>query len=225
MKPSLRLAVVPILAATVFIAPIRATSAAQVDTTVDGIFNLFRQAYDDVHAYIDQTIQDVVTALPGELDNVLNDALGELGWVDPNQIRAQIAEQLATPIDGDLAQSDPVYAAVETANEIDRQLTRAPGRCRAQSRRSSEHPEQTDLDGNNSRSDSAARGCGSSGSFNPGCHQADGAANGSPVRRPGSRAGRTAAVAPGRAANQSQPGQPVPQPRSRDSGASPAGFR
>lgn len=125
MKPSLRLAVVPILAATVFTAPIRATSAAQVDTTVDGIFNLFRQAYDDVHAYIEQTIQDVVTALPGELDNALNDALGELGWVDPNQIRAEIAEQLATPIDGDLAQSDPVYAAVETANEIDRQLTRA----------------------------------------------------------------------------------------------------
>jgi hypothetical protein len=50
---------------------------------------------------------------------------GEFGLVDPNQVRSDIAEELVSTLVGDLAHSDSIYAGLETANEVDRQLTRA----------------------------------------------------------------------------------------------------
>ena len=125
MTPKLRFALIPILATTLLLAPVKPAAASQVDTTFNDIFGIFRQAFEEVRAYVEQTITDVMDSLPGELDGVIHNAVGDLGLVDPNLVRSEIAEELAATLTGDLAQSDTVQAAAETANEIDRQLTRA----------------------------------------------------------------------------------------------------
>jgi predicted DNA-binding transcriptional regulator YafY len=45
--------------------------------------------------------------------------------MDPNQVRAAITEELTTTLERDLVQSDSLYASLELANEVDRQMTRA----------------------------------------------------------------------------------------------------
>ncbi|MEO0488012.1 MAG: hypothetical protein AAFZ49_00465 [Cyanobacteria bacterium J06659_2] len=125
MKPRFRLALVPILAATFLITSNQPAAASQVDTTFDDIFGIFRQAFEDAQAYIEQTLTDLTETLPGDMDGVIDNALGDLGLVDPNQVRSDIATELATTLEGDLAQVDGIQAAIETANEVDRHLTRA----------------------------------------------------------------------------------------------------
>ncbi|MBE9113169.1 hypothetical protein IQ273_27690 [Nodosilinea sp. LEGE 07298] len=125
MNPRLRVALIPILAATLLVAPIKPVAASQVDTTFTDIFGIFRQAFETSKTYVEQTIADLLTPLPGDLEGVIQNALGDLGLVDPNRVRSAIAEELTTILEGDLAQSDSIYAGLETANEVDRQLTRA----------------------------------------------------------------------------------------------------
>ena len=117
MTPKLRFALIPILATTLLLAPVKPAAASQVDTTFNDIFGIFRQAFEDVRAYVEQTITGVMDALPGELDGVIHNAVGDLGLVDPNLVRSDIAEELAATLTGDLAQSDTVQAAAETANK------------------------------------------------------------------------------------------------------------
>ncbi|MGG6242616.1 hypothetical protein C7293_11010 [filamentous cyanobacterium CCT1] len=125
MNPRLRVAFVPILATTLLVAPVRPAAASQVDTTFTDIFSIFRQAFETSKTYIEQTLSGLLTPLPGDLEAVIQNALGDLGLVDPNRVRSAIAEELTTILAGDLAQSDRIYAGLETANEVDRQLTRA----------------------------------------------------------------------------------------------------
>ncbi|WOD39874.1 hypothetical protein [Nodosilinea sp. E11] len=125
MNPRFRVALIPILATTLLVAPVRPTAASQVDTTFTDIFGIFRQAFETSKTYIEQTISGLLTPLPGDLDGVIQNALGDLGLVDPNRVRSEISTELATILEGDLAQSDSIYAGIETANEVDRQLTRA----------------------------------------------------------------------------------------------------
>ena len=125
MNPRLRLALVPILATTLLVAPIKPAAASQVDTTFTDIFGIFRQAFETSKTYIEQTISGLLTPLPGDLEGVIQNTLGDLGLVDPNQVRSAIAEELTTILERDLVQSDSLYASLETANEVDRQLTRA----------------------------------------------------------------------------------------------------
>ncbi len=125
MNPRLRIALVPILATTLLVAPIKPAAASQVDTTLTDIFSIFRQAFETSKTYVEQTISDLLTPLPGDLEGVIQNALGDLGLVDPNRARSEISTELATILEGDLAQSDSIYAGIETANEVDRQITRA----------------------------------------------------------------------------------------------------
>ena len=115
----------PILATTLLLTPIKPAAASQMDTTFEDIFSIFRQAFEDAKAYIEDTVSDLLDPLPGDLDGVIKNALGDLGLIDPNRVRSEIADELATALAGDLAHSDGVQAAIETANEVDRQLTRA----------------------------------------------------------------------------------------------------
>jgi len=125
MNPRLRVALVPILATTLLVAPIKPAAASQVDTTFTDIFGIFRQAFETSKTYIEQTLSGLLTPLPGDLEGVIQNTLGDLGLVDPNQVRSAIAEELTTILERDLVQSDSLYASLETANEVDRQLTRA----------------------------------------------------------------------------------------------------
>jgi hypothetical protein len=103
----------------------RPAAASQVDTTFTDIFGIFCQAFEISKTYVEQTISGLLTPLPGDLEGVIQNALGDLGLVDPNRVRSEISTELATILEGDLAQSDSIYAGLETANEVDRQLTRA----------------------------------------------------------------------------------------------------
>ena len=125
MKPRFRLLFAPLLTATLLLIPVESASASQVDTLFEDIFGIFRQALEDAKTYIDETISEQLDSLPGEMDVVIQNVRGDLGLIDPNQARSEIADTLAQSLEGDLAQSDRVYAATETANEVDRQLTRA----------------------------------------------------------------------------------------------------
>ena len=125
MNPRLRVALLPILATTLLVAPLKPAVASQVDTTFTDIFSIFRQAFETSKTDIAQTISDLLAPLPGDLEGVVQNALGDLGLVDPNRARSAISEELTSILAGDLAQSDRIYAGLETANEIDRQLTRA----------------------------------------------------------------------------------------------------
>lgn len=125
MNPRLRVALVPILATALLVAPMRPAAASQVDTTFTDIFGIFRQAFETSKTYIEQTLSGLLTPLPDDLEGVIQNALGDLGLVDPNRVRSEISTELATILEGDLAQSDSIYAGLETANEVDRQLTRA----------------------------------------------------------------------------------------------------
>jgi hypothetical protein len=125
MKPRFYLALAPILAATLLLAPLKPAAASQVDTTLDDIFGIFRQAFEDAKAYIERTVSDRLGSLPGGMDVVIKNALGDLGLIDPNRARSDIATELANTLKGDLSQSDGIQAGIETANEVDRQLTRA----------------------------------------------------------------------------------------------------
>jgi len=125
MNPRLRVALVPILTTTLLVAPMRPAAASQVDTTFTDIFGIFRQAFETSKTYIEQALSGLLTPLPGDLEGVIQNTLGDLGLVDPNQVRSAIAEELTTILERDLVQSDSLYASLETANEVDRQLTRA----------------------------------------------------------------------------------------------------
>ena len=88
-----------------------------MDTLFEDIFGIFRQAFEDAKTYIDETISEQLDSLPGEMDVVIQNVQGDLGLIDPNQARSEIADTLAQSLEGDLAQSDRVYAATETAND------------------------------------------------------------------------------------------------------------
>jgi hypothetical protein len=74
--------------------------------------------------YLEDLLSGTLAHFPGDLDGVIMNAVGNLGLVDPNQVRSDIAEELVSTLVGDLAHSDGIYAGVEIANEVDRQLTR-----------------------------------------------------------------------------------------------------
>ena len=124
MKPRMPLAMIPLLAATLLTWPLQPAAASQVDTTFDDFFGIFRQAFEDAQAYLEEVITGHLDHLPGNLDGVIHTALGELGLVDPNQMRSELAAELTSTLTGDLAHTDGVYAGIETANEVDRLLTR-----------------------------------------------------------------------------------------------------
>lgn len=125
MKTRRRIAITSILVTTLMAAPIRPVAASQVDTTFTDIFSLFRQSFESTKAYVEQTIADWIAPLPGDLHSVIQTTLGDLGLMDPNQVRAAITEELTTTLERDLVQSDSLYASLELANEVDRQMTRA----------------------------------------------------------------------------------------------------
>lgn len=125
MKRRFRVLIAPLLATTLLLGPVESASASQVDRLFQDIFGIFRQAFDDARAYIDQTLSEQLGELPGDMDVVIRNAQGELGLIDPNQARLGITEELSSTLEGDLALSDRIQAAAETANEMDRQLTRA----------------------------------------------------------------------------------------------------
>jgi len=125
MKTRRRIALTSLLVTTLMAAPIRPVAASQVDTTFTDIFSLFRQSFESTKAYVEQTLADWLTPLPGDLQGVIQNTLGDLGLMDPNQVRAAITEELTTTLEQDLVQSDSLYASLELANEVDRQMTRA----------------------------------------------------------------------------------------------------
>lgn len=125
MKTRRRIALTSILVTTLMAAPIRPVAASQVDTTFTDIFSLFRQSFESTKAYVEQTLADWIAPLPGDLQGVIQTTLGDLGLMDPNQVRAAITEELTTTLERDLVQSDSLYASLELANEVDRQMTRA----------------------------------------------------------------------------------------------------
>ncbi|MEM8804451.1 MAG: hypothetical protein AAGF01_00165 [Cyanobacteria bacterium P01_G01_bin.38] len=125
MKSKFRLVCGSLLAATLLLVPAKPAAASQVDTLFEDIFGIFRQAFEDAKTYIEETISEQLETLPGDMDVVIQNVRGELGLIDPNQARSEIADKIIETLEGDLAKSDRVYAATETANEVDRQLTRA----------------------------------------------------------------------------------------------------
>lgn len=125
MKTRRRIALTSILVTTLMAAPIRPVAASQVDTTFTDIFSLFRQSFESTKAYVEQTLADWIAPLPGDLQGVIQTTLGDLGLMDPNQVRAAITEELTATLERDLVQSDSLYASLELANEVDRQMTRA----------------------------------------------------------------------------------------------------
>lgn len=125
MNPRRRIALTSILVTTLMAVPIRPVAASQVDTTFTDIFSLFRQSFETTRTYVEQTIADWLAPLPSDLEGVIQNTLGNLGLMDPNQVRAAITEELTTTLERDLVQSDSLYASLELANEVDRQMTRA----------------------------------------------------------------------------------------------------
>ena len=125
MKTRRRIAITSLLVTTLMAAPIRPVAASQVDTTFTDIFSLFRQSFESTKAYVEQTLADWIAPLPGDLQGVIQTTLGDLGLMDPNQVREVITEELTATLERDLVQSDSLYASLELANEVDRQMTRA----------------------------------------------------------------------------------------------------
>jgi hypothetical protein len=124
MKSRTRFVLISSLASFLLTLPIKPASASLTDTTFTDLFSIFQQAFEDARAYLEDLLSGTLAHFPGDLDGIIMNAVGNLGLVDPNQVRSDIAEELVSTLVGDLAHSDGIYAGVEMANEVDRQLTR-----------------------------------------------------------------------------------------------------
>ncbi|MGK7878128.1 MAG: hypothetical protein AB4426_33925 [Xenococcaceae cyanobacterium] len=83
-------------------------------------FTIVQQSYPGTEAIFQQA-----TDIAGAFETVFNEAIGPLGYGDPNRLRNQTIEEAMSSIDGDIAQYDPIYQGDEAASELDRQQTRA----------------------------------------------------------------------------------------------------
>ena len=124
MKTRTRLLWTVILMTTLTTLPIKPAAASQVAHPFGDLFSIFQQAFADVQTYLQDLLTGSLNRFPEGLEGVILNAVGDVGLIDPNQMRSDIADELVQTLVGDLVKSDSIYAGLEMANEVDRQLTR-----------------------------------------------------------------------------------------------------
>ncbi|NET38329.1 MAG: hypothetical protein F6K19_41095 [Cyanothece sp. SIO1E1] len=125
IKPGPTILVVTLLAIQLVLATGLSAQATTQDLGgLSDLFALFEQTFSDVQDYLDKILADTLGPLQEEIQNVVDNALGELGLVDPNQARQDMKAQVRETT-GDIFRLDPMAAGIQGANELDRQVTRA----------------------------------------------------------------------------------------------------